>query len=197
MVALQLPLLGSFRSSPQGKGTRRCPVGACTSQASSLGPSINDWCSGFKNNCPGMQVACFSSLYITSSQPVAEGSHSGEGRSQHRLPLQRVSSRGWVWGFQKENKSPWRTPGATKGLPRLNGQGKGYKAPPAYPSTSTCSGHGPHFPPSAAGSWGHSPVPTWFLFPTNPCLYYGDTASQLGLTPVTGITTSTHFPPWP
>lgn len=26
--------------------------------------SINDWCSGFKNNCPGMQVACLLFLLV-------------------------------------------------------------------------------------------------------------------------------------
>lgn len=124
-------------------------------------------------------MACFSSLYITSSQPVAEGSHSGEGRSQHRLPLQRVSSRGWVWGLQKENKSPWRTPGAIK----AEWAREGVQSPPLHTAPLTPAvGMGPIFPPQQQVPEDTAQFPLDSSSPPTPvCIIGTQPASWAGL----------------
>lgn len=109
----QTPWLGSRCPSPQGKGTWRCPTGACTSQASGEGLaarlSINHCRAAFKNAGPRITAAALFSLL---------SEHGWGQRPQHSLPLQggsqRASSAGWLWDLQRENKTPRRSPGATE-----------------------------------------------------------------------------------
>lgn len=173
VVVLQLSPLRSHCSSLQGQGTRRYPDRSLHQPGFQRGAQLPGWALitaelALKMIALGCkQLAYFSSSYRTSSQPVAEDPQGGIGRTQRSLPVQGgshgVSSGGLVWGGQRENKSPWWYQGARS-------KKRGTKHPLAYFSTNLCGGCGPgsNVPPSAASSWGHSPVPTWFLFLTNP-----------------------------